>query len=355
MKRIIRYSGYGLLGLYVLALTGCKEQELNAADPLIYINRAVDGVVTLDYQDVTIDKSDKTMTFTMGIARSGTDALEACVVDISVENTALPAGTVPLQEGDYVLHMDKAAKTNITLVELPAGKVSVPLYLTVPESVFAANLGKAMALRVKITNPTKYMLNDNLSEVDVVINVTSFMGAYVNVTSAYLKNPGGTVPFQHGDWDGRYGDLVDWVTTEIVKNQGGFGGFDGYLGLDGPFLSMETWGGPVIPNGKIYQTLTLPPGKYKFDVDLHSAQFAPATKAYIAVVDGDSFPDVQDISASINYIPIDVADLTNNELAIELEEESEVSFGFVVNFEETWQYIRVLGVTLTRQTNVFKD
>lgn len=353
MKKLFKLIFYGLLALTECMMASCKKNETMPMPPLIYLTRTVNGTIEVGSEDVTINKSRKTATLTLGISRSGLQDAEPFSVEIHADTASIPDGTIALKPNQYTVWVSDSGK-NITKVDVPAGQTATAFYLTLPESVFSANSGKKLALDIRLSDASKYALNEQLATTTIIINVDDFIGAYTDVTSTYIKNPGGTPAFQHGDWGGRYGILNNWIVNDAVKNQNGFGGYDADPVDGGPFLSMETWGGPLIPNGKIYQTVKLPKGKYIFNADMHSGQIYPQTKAYIAVIDGDAFPDVDNISTAMNYINIDVSDLENNKLVFELTEETEVSLGFVADLTQSFQYFRVRGVTLSKQVNVFE-
>lgn len=87
------------------------------------------------------------------------------------------------------------------------------------------------------------------------------------VTSIYLKNPGG--PFLYSTWDGvRYGKLKDWTVTsaaQIENKPGGFGSFDN-VENSGSMTISRLGSEPAITNGRIYQSMSLPAGTYRFIV-----------------------------------------------------------------------------------------
>ncbi|UZR97452.1 DUF5013 domain-containing protein [Chondrinema litorale] len=161
-------------------------------------------------------------------------------------------------------------------------------------------------------------------------------------------------PFSKSEWDGnRWGNLSgSWVTNEAMRTrgEGQFGGYDG--GWEGPdndkkSLGFERWGEAETPieNGKLYQTIDLPAGIYKFTMSLAGENPIISNNGsdprYIAASVGESLPDIDDISsalASTNFAELGTDGSTSIEFTI--PEPTTVSVGFVVNFTNNEQNVR---------------
>src|SRR5690606_16232330 len=105
-------------------------------------------------------------------------------------------------------------------------------------------LGKLLVLSVRISNPSKFEVNEKLSTLNILLDVDMVMlGAKMEVTNDILTNT--TSPFKTTAYDGeRRGVLADWITSASVKNFGGglYGGYDNYG--NGGFMSMDRYGSP---------------------------------------------------------------------------------------------------------------
>ncbi len=161
-----------------------------------------------------------------------------------------------------------------------------------------------------------------------------------NVTSTYLKNYAS--PIQYATYDGkRWGTLADWKFTNDIKTttDGLYGGFEMRSGVG--CISLEAgWGLKACPNGKIYQTMTLPAGDYRFQINV-SANGSAGTK-YMVVSKGTELPDFTAVlSSSIAF-----ADISAGVISFTLEEESEVSIGFVCNLPGNGEYAKISNVSL---------
>lgn len=148
------------------------------------------------------------------------------------------------------------------------------------------------------------------------------------ITEFYLKNPG--APFLQSKRDGRWGLVADWTTNAAARNMsnGAVGGWDSYNG--GGFIAFEYWGTPQITNGKIYQTITLPPGKYRYVVTV--SEIANPLEATYAVVNlGQTLPDVADISQALGSFKFLDNSQNGKDFAVpfSLTQTQEITLGFV--------------------------
>lgn len=168
-------------------------------------------------------------------------------------------------------------------------------------------------------------------------------GVKTNVTALYIRNAG--PPFLASSSDGRWGIPANWTVTTDVKNAGGYGGLDAGGWLPGAALSIEAgWGLPAVPNGKIYQTFTLPAGKYSFEVTTGDCSDNPSTK-YITVAAGNTLPDIDNVaSEAIKYMGITKFAL--NKLEFELASETQVSIGVQAKLPDTGTFLKVFNVRI---------
>lgn len=350
MKRAFKNTHLALLGMVVsLFVFSCEKDELEYIEenvlPVIYITGSTDGVIDVSADDAVINKTEKLVTRMFGVHRSGIQAKENFSVDVAVSTADLPSNTIPLQPEDYTLSADIEGTTPVSNISVVDGESSVPLFFTISKTVLDANADKLLAVKVIISNPSRYTLNESLSEATIVVDANSFQETAVNVTDTYIKNPGS--PFLRSDGGTtRFGILQDWITNDAAKNISGgtLGGFDSYNG--GAYMSMERWDTPSIPNGKIYQTVTLPAGKYQIDVNFESHGIS--NEAYIAVAAGNTLPDVADIAGTIAHTPFSTPGFQ-----FTLGEETEVSLGIVANLINNQQWFRARSFKLTRYESVF--
>ena len=169
---------------------------------------------------------------------------------------------------------------------------------------------------------------------------------WIDLSSRLVKNPG--TPFQKASWDGsRWGILANWTTSADVKNtSGGNGGYElrGGVGV----LSMEGgWGLPAVPNGKIYQVVSLPyAGKWRFTVPIDDLG-AAGTK-YIAVNVGNSMPDFANITTATYYYNFStVAIGAKPTIEFTTTAAQDVCIGIVASMPNTGSYFKVKSVSLS--------
>lgn len=161
--------------------------------------------------------------------------------------------------------------------------------------------------------------------------ITGIPEEFNDITGQYLKNF--KQPFNVLSYfpDKRRGILSDWTSS---NNEIQYTMYDGWG--DRLFMCAENWGGPKPLKGSIYQTLMLPAGKYLFiarrgwnwwDIENNGGR----DRAYFAISKG------KDLEwKSTNIIAQsdcgDPASRITMPLTITLEQDTEVSMGYVVNF-----------------------
>lgn len=182
------------------------------------------------------------------------------------------------------------------------------------------------------------------ASIDTFYTAWQQKGVTADITSLYLKNAG--FPFNAAVMaNGRFGTLADWTTNAAAKNISGQGGFDNYPGYG--TLAFEYWGTPAINNGKIYQTVTLPAGKYKLQASVESIAYdLPAT--YLVAAAGTTIPDAAAYEQSLGFGKFTNGSLNNKTLDANftLTAETVVSMGVVANMVSGNQNLRVKGIKL---------
>lgn len=143
-----------------------------------------------------------------------------------------------------------------------------------------------------------------------------------DVTTTYLKNVGPNVNYSSIASNNRWGVLADWISNAAVNNASGFGSYEKRSNVG--HISMEAgWGLPNVTNGKIYQTITLPPGTYRFSIDM--TEFNTGGSKFISVAEGTTLPDV----ANVTGAGIGFANLEGKTMEFTLTGTKQVSIGFV--------------------------
>jgi hypothetical protein len=186
-------------------------------------------------------------------------------------------------------------------------------------------------------------LPDSLS-IDTFSTAWQQKGVTADITGLYLKNAG--FPFVAAVMaNGRFGTLADWTTNSAAKNINGQGGYDNYPGYG--TLAFEYWGTPAINNGKIYQTVTLPAGKYKLQATVQSIAYdLPAT--YLVAAAGSGLPDAANYSQSLGFAKFTNGSLNDKTLDADftVSAQMDVSLGVVANMVSGNQNLRVKGIKL---------
>jgi len=164
-------------------------------------------------------------------------------------------------------------------------------------------------------------------------------------TALYLGNTG---PFTRATFDGgRWGTLAaPWITSPEVINHSGYGG---YATDAGGVLVMESgWSGSAnIINGKIYQTVTLPPGNYIFSVDDYTEALDPV---YVVAAAGSTLPDVSNVIGALGYTKVTSSRYVSEtiQFPFTVSQQQSVSLGFLATMTSGNQYWRVAKVRLIK-------
>lgn len=334
-------------GMAIGVLSCSKSVDVPLGSAKIYMTAAANSLfrVPANPKNYLVDRENQKLVVPVYIGRSGLQEQQSFTLDVSVDDVAaqqlIKGGT---------LEAPNAFVAPADVYTLPASVMAGGDHSSF-DLAFDANklidhLGKQLVLTVQLSNPSKYELNEQLSKLNIVLDVDLVMlGTKVEVTNQYIKNSGH--PFIASVYDGvRRGVLADWVTNASVKNFDGgtLGGFDNYG--DGGFMSMERYSSPEIPNGKIYQSMILPAGKY--DLDVAFLDFAITQQAYIVVNEGIDLPDADDVVQAIAY-----TEFSTPSLSFVLTEETEITLGVVANLLQDQQYFRLDKFRLYHYQNLF--
>ena len=185
----------------------------------------------------------------------------------------------------------------------------------------------------------------------VTDDVTLFAkwGDWENITDDLLKNT--VYPFDlvypslHG---GRYFKAEDWtfnVTDEVPQN----GNVDNQRGNVMVIIASahDGWPGQTITNGKLYQTVELEAGIYKFEVVVVESNYPDDTdlaQVYLAAALGNSLPNTNDVEQQalgfctprVGILRTDVGNTANDEMfsfEFEIAEKTNITLGAVASFQ----------------------
>ncbi|BAV09461.1 protein of unknown function [Filimonas lacunae] len=250
--------------------------------------------------------------------------------------------------------LDGSAKTSVSW-----GGMDLTSGVFASDVTFTDTFGVLQTVRVPIAivdtvlKPYKYgttftyrtlFLPDSLS-IDTFYTGYQTVNVLMNVTKQYLANTGG--PFNYSSWDAkRWGILANWTTNSPVKNASGYGGYE--LRSNVGVLSFEAgWGLPNVTEGKIYQTVTLPPGKYVFEAVVDACSSSGAM--YVVAALGTALPDITTFTASPPLGNIAFVTPGTKQVSFTLPDEQVVTLGLAATLagnSSTGQYCKVTAVRL---------
>lgn len=180
--------------------------------------------------------------------------------------------------------------------------------------------------------------------IDTFYSAVQTVGVMYDITDLYISNAGINFANSDGGTD-RWRTPAVWTTTADVRNGGNdIGGLDAGSWLPSVALSIEAWWGmSAIPNGKIYQTFTLPAGKYTFIAT--AGDCSTGGTKYVTVAAGAMLPDIGNVpAAAIVYKSIDK--WADNKLNFTLTTPTQVAVGIQAGMTAEGNYMKVFKVRL---------
>lgn len=180
--------------------------------------------------------------------------------------------------------------------------------------------------------------------IDTFYSAPQTVGVMYDITDLYIPNAG--INFANSDGgNGRWRTPAIWTTTADVRNGGGdIGGLDAGGWLPSVALSIEAWWGMTpVPNGKIYQTFTLPAGKYTFIAT--AGDCSTGGTKYVTVAPGSVLPDINNVpTAAIVYKAIEK--YADNKLNFTLSSPTQVVVGMQAGMAAEGNFMKVFKVRL---------
>lgn len=172
------------------------------------------------------------------------------------------------------------------------------------------------------------------TSIDTFYTEFTNVNIFKDVTNEYMVNTRN--PISVSSRDDRWGIPANWVVNDAVKNYRNpageyFGGVDFWF--EGPFLAMEAgWSGDnmtTITNGKIYQTASLTPGFYIFEMDIPDCTLDG--DFYTVIAEGDGIPNTDNVTSTIAYRKTNSPG--THKISFTIEQTKTVSLGFVGNVQ----------------------
>jgi hypothetical protein len=139
-------------------------QEVDALAPKVYLTSVDQGQILLKKNRVIIPPDSTMIRMPLGVARSGTQPGQQFLVSLTTSVTDIGNGNVPLP----------SSVLSQTEVDVPQNLNKGLFSIDIPMTLVKQNLGKKLAIRLSISNSTKYDLNPLLSSALVVLDVNDF-------------------------------------------------------------------------------------------------------------------------------------------------------------------------------------
>lgn len=172
-----------------------------------------------------------------------------------------------------------------------------------------------------------------------------YAGVTKDLTALYIKNAG--YPFTGSEVSDNWGLLDHWSWNDVIRHQNGGGGA-GFATYGGGIVQFETtkWDQGIYENGKLWQTMTLPKGRYEMHIEVNNCNLGNQSIRF-AVVEGDELPDNSSLpDAALSCHEFDKGGETVIMPAFELAESTTITIGWVVSFFELRKNMEFKSVKL---------
>lgn len=168
---------------------------------------------------------------------------------------------------------------------------------------------------------------------------------YADITDEYLLNTGD--PFQTGAMvhDHRFYAAPGWKANANAATNGNI---DVLKNAPNHGLSLWAWNGysplPGVENGKLFQTIELEAGTYRFDA-LVFATSPSLNRSYVVAALGEDLPDINEITKALasTSVPNDIKEASTSKPTLSVEftltEKAKVSLGFIANIDHSQETI----------------
>lgn len=163
-------------------------------------------------------------------------------------------------------------------------------------------------------------------------------------------------PFTATNISGRWGVLEDWDSNAAANAIGGRGSWDNNTGT-GVLAAEAGWGTPAIHNGKIYQTTTLPAGRFRATIEFTRNNVTADVNdtnnlIYFVATDNGVIPDVTAVDGTNTLGYYDLRWRADGYQTVSYEFENpqnqQVTVGFVSNLTSSSnQFFNVRGLSVT--------
>ena len=317
----------------------------NGGVPIILENMPEDNYA---FEIFTFDKYNNRSLVVEASGRVYGHNYKSSLVNPSISNAEFANGNAVIEWGNInpesgvigvqIIYEDKTNQMQDTIVGVTA--------TTASENTVLPNFLKGSKFQYR----TMFMPSE--LAIDTFYSDYQYQNVKADVTTDYLKNA--SYPFARSGWDGlRWGSLQDWITNDAMKTRGGnlYGGYDNYQGNHN--FGFERWGSGETPiiNGKIYQTFTLPAGRYQYVFSYGGGNPTASNNGsdprYMTVAAGNTLPDVENISTAIAAASLaGVSNSGSRSVEFTLDQPTEVALGVVVKWQNTEQNIRAHHVSL---------
>jgi hypothetical protein len=142
----------------------------------------------------------------------------------------------------------------------------------------------------------------------------------------------------------RWANLRDWTSNDAVRNHKGYGGTD--KSDDAKIYFEAGWGAPAITNGKIYQVVTLPPGKYRFHGSIDWYHRSTKNDVWLIAAPGaNGLPDVSNLGTAFASQKVE-SNTWDTNMEFTVTQQITLSLGLLLDMSDSGEAMRFNSLRL---------
>ena len=354
MKHIIyKISNLIIFSLFLI-LTSCQVDTLSdvkSYDPVVNLVQVGDNATTtLNSDNIIIDKTESLVRKTFGLSFTGFQSNSGFTADLNLDYNNSPIGFDKFNAGEVFITTTANDTISTNNIVVPAGAMQKAFYINIKKSAIDAHAGKQVGIMLRVTKLSNYNLK--IDSTYIVMDMKNFSTLITDVSSIYLKN----TTFKRKDGTtARFASLADWTINDALNSTRPEGaGYDQNAG----YLGVEKWsdGDPSIFNGKIFETFTLPKGRYQVVLSMGQVRgIGTGEFNGLVVAEGTDLPNDVDINTAIKFTSITTADEGKDvTLDFTTSADKTVSIGLLLNINMGAQRVlQAPKIKMLQLTNLF--
>jgi hypothetical protein len=256
----------------------------------VFINNLPEG--NYDFEIYNYDKDGNTSVKAVASGTVYGDVYNAALLARAVENAELLNNTGEITWGDA------DSSTGVIGMQLKYADINNVTHDTVIKAIYKGQVTQLPHLMPGAPVQYRTLYKPVALAIDTFYTGYENLPVKADVTTVYIKNAG--APFLRDDsqyYNWRFGQLLDWQYNDEARNRYTY---DAINGTGSAAMTLWIWDNGALVNGKISQTVVLPPGEYVLEATVENIDNS-LEATYLAVAAGNDLPNVADITTALGY------------------------------------------------------